>query len=57
MRLKTLILRSELTYILRLILLNYQPIIVQIGLNDSSTIPTRKSTRDYILNVLSIELL
>jgi len=40
-----------------LILLNYQPIIVQIGLNDSSTIPTRKSTRDYILNVLSIELL
>ena len=40
-----------------LILLNYQPIIVQIGLNDSSTTFTRKSARDYILNVLSIKLL
>ena len=64
MRLKSLILRSEnsfnniksslpfyLTYFLNLILLNYQPIIVRIGLNDSPASPARKSTRDYILLV------
>ena len=34
-----------------MILLNYQLIIVQTGLKDSSTTPTRKSARDYMLNV------
>ena len=37
-------------------ILNYQLIIVQTGLKDSSTTPTRKSARDYMLNVFSIEL-
>ena len=34
-----------------LILLNYQPIIVRVGLKDSLTYPTRRPTRDYILIV------
>jgi len=40
-----------------LILINYQPTTVIIGLKDSSNTPTRKSTRDSILNVFSIQLL
>jgi hypothetical protein len=40
-----------------LILINYQPTTVIIGLKDSSTASTRKFTHDYILNVFSIKLL